>query len=106
MRDSCWLVIRPLVLYLKRRYLLQNYISLCALFEFIELGKIMSSKLLHLSESQVLKVLNWPVVYETVEQALGAVTNKKANNSQSTAFQPARNFTRTQDGTKSGISSN
>lgn len=66
----------------------------------------MSSKLLHLTESQVSEVLNWPVVYEAVEQALGAITTSKANDSQSTAFQPTRNFTRTQDGTKPGISVN
>lgn len=58
----------------------------------------MSSQILHLSESQVKEVLNWPVIYDAVEQALAAITSTKATEDQSRAVQQPRNFTRADNG--------
>lgn len=58
----------------------------------------MSSNLIHLTESQVKQLLNWPLVYEAVEEALSAITATKANEAQPVANQPARSFTRSKNG--------
>lgn len=58
----------------------------------------MSSNLIHLTESQVKQLLNWPLVYEAVEEALSAITATKSNEAQPVANQPARSFTRSPNG--------
>lgn len=51
-----------------------------------------------LSESQVKDLLNWPLVYEAVEQSLRSITETRTDNSQPTAVQPTRIFTPTPNG--------
>lgn len=58
----------------------------------------MSSNLIHVTESQVAELLNWPLVYEAVKEALSAITATKANETQPVAHQPSRSFTRTRKG--------
>lgn len=58
----------------------------------------MSTNLIHLDESQVEKHLTWPLVYDAVEQALFAIPETKASDTQPSAQQPARSFTGTPSG--------
>lgn len=58
----------------------------------------MATGLVHLTESRVAELLNWPLVYEAVEQALSAITKRKANDQQPTSVQPPRSFTPSDNG--------
>lgn len=57
-------------------------------------GSAMSSlNILHLSESDVKHILNWPLVYEAIEQSLRSISKTKVSESQPIAEQPTRIFT-------------
>lgn len=53
---------------------------------------------LNLTESQVLELLDWPLVFNAVEQALRSICKTKVGDDQPTAVQPTRIFTPTEKG--------
>lgn len=52
-----------------------------------------SMSLINLNESQVKELLDWPIVYEAVEEALRSVCENRVSEDQPTSNQPARSFT-------------
>lgn len=49
--------------------------------------------ILYLTENDVKKLLNWPLVCEAVEQSLRSISKTQVNESQPIAEQPTRIFT-------------
>lgn len=57
----------------------------------------------NISEKQVLELLDWPLVFDAVEQSLRSICETRVNEDQPTAKQPTRIFTPTEKGTISII---
>lgn len=52
-----------------------------------------SINVVNLTENTVKNLLDWPLVYEAVEQSLRSITKTRVNESQPIAEQPTRIFT-------------
>lgn len=53
---------------------------------------------INLTEEQVKFLMDWPLVCDAVEQALRSPCEFRVNDEQPTSNQPARTFTRTEQG--------
>lgn len=60
----------------------------------LEKRKMSTTDLIHLKENQVKALLNWPLVYEAVEESLRSIPSTRVNESQPIAEQPTRIFTK------------
>lgn len=54
---------------------------------------------INLNEEQVLELLDWPLVFDAVEQSLRSICETKVSEDQPTAKQPTRIFTPIEKGT-------
>lgn len=55
--------------------------------------------IVNITEEQVLELLDWPLVFDAVEQSLRSICETRVNEDQPTAKQPTRIFTPTEKGT-------